>query len=243
MKKTISIFALSFAISQTSQAEVGDLSATLALDANSHFVSYGFNVWGESDEPDFIFNPSLSVDYVLCEGVTLNAGVWMDVNNQTGSFEAVETDVWFGASYDLGFGSVSATFQNWQYGGTSEEILDLGLSLNTFLNPSFTVHQRLGAGASGGEEGTFLVGEISHEFALSEKVALGLSSSVAFAATEFHTEDSGFGYATLGASLTYALTDTVAVYGSLTYYFTDEDVIGNSEDDFLTFGSGISFSF
>ncbi|GHC57177.1 hypothetical protein [Roseibacillus persicicus] len=243
MKKTISILALVGVAATSGNALAGDLSATLALDANSHFISYGFDVWGGGDEPDFIFNPSLNIDYAVNDTLTLNAGIWMDVNNQTGSFETVETDIWVGASYDLGFGSISATFQNWQYGGTSEEILDVGLSFDTILSPSITLHKRLGAGASGGNEGLFVVGGISHDFELSSSLSLGLSSSLGIAATEFHTDETGFGFASFGASLTYAVSETVSVYGSLTYYITDDEVVGNATDDFLTFGTGISFSF
>ncbi len=108
MKKTTSIFAALGVAAASGSANAGDLSATLALDVNSHFVSYGLDVWGTGDDADFLFNPSLSVDYAVNDSLSFNAGVWMDINTQsTGSFEAVETDVWVGVSYDLGFGSVS----------------------------------------------------------------------------------------------------------------------------------------
>ncbi|MEM9081759.1 MAG: hypothetical protein AAGC74_13830, partial [Verrucomicrobiota bacterium] len=248
MKRTVIGFGLAASLAATSGVSAGDLSGSLALDLNSHFISYGLDVWTAGDDQDILFNPSLGIDYAVTDTLTLNAGIWMDINDQASpSLETVETDIWIGASYDVGFGSVSATFQNWQYGGTSEEILDIGLSLDTILSPTLTLHKRLGAGASGGEEGLFIVGDISHEFALTDAFSVGLSSAVGFAATEFHTQETGFGYASLGASVSYALSDISSIYASVTYYITDEDVINNSgrggEDDFLTFGTGISFSF
>ena len=222
-----------------------DLSAELSLDYNSHFISYGFDVWAGGDSPQGTFNPSLSLDYKINEAWSLNAGFWLDVNDNVAgsSFNTVETDVWIGASYTSGITTASITFQNWQYGGTSEEILDLSLSFDTFLSPSLTIHNRLGAGASGGFNGTFLVLGAEHSFEISDQFSLTIPVSVGFAADEFHTTETGYGFTSVGLQGSFAIDDMTSFNFGVTYYDTDDQVVGNAEDSFFTYNAGVSFSF
>lgn len=248
--KRLLVLATTGLLTTTAQAQ---LSGSLNLDYNSHFISYGLDVWGAgTDLDDFLFNPSLSVNYDVSDVFSLNAGIWLDVNDVPGVFTVQETDIWIGAAYDLGFGSISATYQSWQFGDVTgnddntEDIIDIGLSLNTVLSPSITIHNRVGEGASGGDTGTIIVLGISHGFDLSDQLSLGLSSSVSFNLTDDYFGvggDTGFGFASLGASLSYALDDSTSIYAGVTYYITEEDVIGNPDDEFLTTNAGISFSF
>ena len=213
------------------------LSGTLSLDLNSHFVSL-------TDQ--WTFNPSLSLDYALNDAITISAGFWLDVNDNipAGDFESQETDIWIGASYTTGITTVSATFQNWQYAGDSEEILDIGISLDTFLSPSLTIHHRIDEGASGGNDGTFLVLGLGHSFDINDKLSLSIPFSLGFAADEFHTDESGYGFASLGLQASYAINSYTSFNAGVTYYTTDDEVVANAEeDDFLTANAGISFSF
>ncbi len=226
-------------------ASAGELSGSLSLDYNSHFISYGFDVWGGGKSPSgaSTFNPSVGIDYKINDKWSLNSGFWLDVNNNLGSFETVETDIWFGASYTSGITTVSATFQNWQYGGTSEEVFDLGVSFDTFLSPSVTIHHRLNEGASGGFDGTFLVVGAEHSFKINDCFSVNVPVSVGFALSEFHTTETGYGFASIGLQGSYSLSDSTSLNFGVTYYDTDDAVIGNADSSFFTYNAGISFSF
>jgi hypothetical protein len=222
------------------------LSGSLSLDYNSHFISYGFDVWagGDSLSEAPTFNPSVGLDYALTDSVTLSTGFWLDVNDNAGDdFKVQETDIWFGISYTSGIVSYSATWQNWQYAGDSEQVLDIGVSFDTFLSPSITLHKRLEEGASGGFDGTFLVVGAEHSFDLGDKFSLTIPVAVGFALDEFHTTEDGYGYASIGLQGSYAISDYTSFNAGVTYYDTDSGVVGNAEDSFLTANAGISFSF
>jgi hypothetical protein len=105
MKNTIPFLTVLGAASMiTSPLSAGELSGSLSFDYNSHFISYGFDVWGGGKNPsgESTFNPSASIDYKINDQWTLSSGFWLDVNDNTGDFETVETDIWFGASYTTG---------------------------------------------------------------------------------------------------------------------------------------------
>ncbi len=237
-----------------SQAE---LTGSLALDYNSHFISYGADVWGAgSDMDDFLFNPSLGFNYEVNDKLSFNAGIWLDVNDLAGDgFAIQETDIWLGMVYGFDWGSVSVTWQNWHYGdyptdasGTvigddTEEVLDLGISLDTFLSPSLTLHSRLGGGAGDGNTGTMAVLSGGYDFAASEAATISFSASVAAAISKFHTDETGYAYTSLGVSASYAVSEVTSIYAGLTYYTTDDDVVGNDDSDFVTINAGTSFSF
>jgi hypothetical protein len=225
----------------TSRAE---LSGSIAFDLNSHFISYGQDIWAGGDDPQWTFNPTLSLGYTLNEHVSFNAGIWMDANSIGGrSFGVVETDTWIGVAYDAGLVTGSATLQNWQYGGTSEEILDLGLSIDTFLSPSLTLHKRLSAGASGGMNGWFAVFNAAHSFEVTEQFSVTIPGQIGFALDDFHTTATGYGFANIGVSVSYALTESVSVNAKVKYWNTDGGVTGNADNDFFTYGVGASFAF
>jgi len=225
-------------------AQAGELTAGLSLDYNSHFISYGFDVWGDGDDPQGTFNPSLSLDYKINEAWSLSTGFWLDVNdNGGGPFETVETDVWVGAAYTYGITTTSLTLQNWQYGGTSEGILDLGFSFDTFLSPSITIHKRLDEGASGGFNGTFLVLGAEHSFDVTDKFRVTVPVSVGFAMDEFHTTEEGYGFASIALQGSYSINDMTSFNFGTTYWDTDAAVTGNTEESFMAYNAGLSFSF
>ncbi len=259
MKNTKSLFlASATAVSAlTSSVQADDkLSGTLSFDLNSHFISYGADVWADGDSPEGTFNPSLSIDYAINDNWTLNMGAWLDVNdNGAGnpSFETRETDVWIGLGYSSGIYSASVTYQSWQYAGDVEDILDIGLSLDTFLSPSLTLHHRLSSGGAAafngagiqtnGFSGTMLVGGLEHTFELSEKFSLTVPVAIGVALDKFHTTESGFAYSSLGLQGSYAVSDVTSLNFGVTYYNTDSEVTGNADAGFLTYNAGVSFSF
>jgi hypothetical protein len=140
-----------------------NVSATFSLDFNSHFISYGNDVWGLGNSWDFneaTFNPSAQVTFADVVGpLDLFVGTWWDVNDNAASSiggELQEVDVWFGGSFNIERFTVTALYQAWIYGGDVEEIVDAtvgfddsGLIMEDFaLNPYATFHIRTAEGAA-----------------------------------------------------------------------------------------------
>ncbi len=233
------------------------VSGVLKLDFNSHFVSYGADVWGDgASMSDMGFNPMLELAFALPAGFTSTLGTWWDVNSKGNSpigGQMQEIDVWTGLAYTYEKFTVGVTFQDWIYADATEEILDVKFAYDCFLAPSLTIHNRLGAGGSGGNEGTILVLGLSHSIEAGP-VTFSFPVNVAyFLEDDFHANstDEGFGYASLGVGAALPLAPYIGdavgdwtLNAGLTYYFTDEDVVGNpDEDDFLTTTVGLSLAF
>ncbi len=145
------------------------ISGILKLDFNTHFISYGADVWSDgSSMSDPTFNPNLELYFALPGDLTLTIGTWWDVNSKPGSGNSPiggriqEVDVYAGLGYTFDKFTVSATYQAWMYGSETEEILDIKFAYDTFLAPSLTIHNRLDQGAAPGDEGTILVLGLSH---------------------------------------------------------------------------------
>lgn len=231
-------------------------SGTFNLDYNTHFVSYGADVWGDGNDLDAgTFNPSIELTWQLPGNFSAIIGTWWDVNGNAYSSiggNIQEIDVWGGLSYTYGDFSITALYQGWIYGSETEEVLDIKLAYDTFLSPSLTIHNRLDPGASGGNNGTVLVFGLSHSIELGP-VEVSFPLNIAyFLEDDFHatSTDSGFGFGSIGVTATLPLSFISEDYGSwnlhagLTYYITSDDVVGNPvDDDFLTANIGIGCSF
>lgn len=233
------------------------VSGVLKLDFNSHFVSYGADVWSDgASMSDMGFNPMLELAFKLPAGFTGTLGTWWDVNSKGDSplgGHIQEIDVWAGLAYTYEKFTVGATYQDWMYNDSTEEILDIKFAYDCFLAPSLTIHNRLDEGGSGGNEGTILVLGLSHSIEAGP-VTLSFPVSLAyFLDDDFHSNstDDGFGYASIGIGAALPLTPYIGdamgewtLNAGLTYYFTDEDVVGNpDENDFLTTSVGLSLAF
>lgn len=241
------------------------ISGTLNLDFNSHFISYGSDAWGDgSSLSEPTFNPSLELAFKLPAGFTATLGTWWDVNSKNGSGSSPlggriqEVDVWAGLAYNMGDFTTKVTYQNWMYGGGTEDILDLVFSYDTFLSPSLTIHHRLdtggvaGSAAGPGDEGTILLLGLSHSLKAGP-VTIAFPFNIAYFVTDdFHAPgaDSGLGYGSIGVNASVPLSFISDSYGDwslhagLTYYVTDRDIIpGNVKGDFLTANVGMSIAF
>ena len=233
------------------------ISGVLKLDFNTHFISYGWDVWADgASMSDPTFNPMLELSFALPADFTLTLGTWWDMNSKIDSSiggRLQEVDVWTGLSYTYEKFTVGATYQAWMYGSSTEDILDVKFAYDTLLSPSLTVHNRLDAGASGGNTGTILALGLSHSIDAGP-VSISFPFSLAyFLEDDFHpgSTDSGFGFASIGVTATLPLTPYIgdasgewSLNSGLTYYFTDDDVVGNpDEDDFLTASLGLAVSF
>jgi len=254
-------------------AEEDVVSGVLKLDFNSHFISYGNDVWADGrNMGDPTFNPSVEVTWELPAGFTFSLGTWWDVNSKGGGNSSPlggriqEVDVWAGVGYTIGDFTTKVTYQNWMYNGDTEDILDITFSYDCFLSPSLTIHNRLDAGGAGpdgdipgtGDEGTILVAGISYGFDAGP-VSISFPLNVAYFLDDgFHSvdpatgdeADSGFGYGSIGVAASLPLSFIDDAYGewtlnaNLTYYVTSTDVIpANPRGDFLTAGLGVAVAF
>lgn len=234
------------------------VSGTLSFDLNSHFISYGFDVWGDGNSwKGPTFNPSLELNWGIGD-FTLILGTWWDVNGKVTSSiggNLQEIDVWAGGSYAFGDFSVTALYQAWIYGGDTEEIVDVILAYDTFLSPSLTIHNRVGAGAAP-QTGTVLVAGLEHGFDLGP-VSFAVPLNVGYFLDDgFHGTDvfglpldTGFGYGSIGLNASIPISFISEEYGAwdlhggVTYYATSSDVISNPSSSFFTGNIGISCSF
>ncbi|MGJ8672250.1 hypothetical protein [Rubritalea sp.] len=224
------------------------VSGTLDLTYNTHFMSYGLDVWGAGQSwSDGTFNPSVNLDYAITDDLTFSIGTWLDINGYGADSiggDVQEIDFWGGLGYGFGSHSVSLTYQTWVYGGEVEQILDFGYGYDHWLNPSALVHFRLTEGASGGEDGVYFVfgvepGKEFESFSLSFPVAIGFTPT-----DGFHGGDSGFGYGSAGVQASYPIGRGWAINGGVTGWYTNDDVTPSNPDEaFVTGNIGISLDF
>ncbi|WP_035608997.1 hypothetical protein [Haloferula sp. BvORR071] len=235
-------------------------SGTLSLDLNSHFVSYGLDVWGDGNDLEGpTFNPALELTWQLPANFSFILGTWWDVNGKVPSAiggDLQEIDIWAGLGYKWDKLSITGLYQNWNYGSGNEQIVDVKFAYDCFLSPSLLIHNRVDPGASGGHNGTVIVAGISHSVDVGP-VTLAFPLNVAFFTDDdFHpgSVDSGLGYGSLGINATLPLTflgdkgGEWNIHGGFTYYLTDNDVVGNPrsgrpDGDFFTSNIGIGCAF
>lgn len=241
------------------------LSGWASFDFNTHFISYGADVWKDgSSLSSPAFNPSLELAWALTDSLSFTLGTWWDVNSKAGGNSSPiggriqEIDIWTGLSYSVGDFSAGIVFNQWFYASESEDSIDFKFAYDTFLSPSLTIHHRIDSGASGGDEGTVLVFGLGYDVEAGP-VTFSFPLSIAYFADEgFHGtgpvflggSDSGLGYGSLGVSAAIPLSFISEAYGEwtakagVTYYVTSRDVIpGNPKGDFLTASVGIGVSF
>ena len=242
------------------------VSGVLSLDANNHFVSYGLDVWQDgTDFGNFGFYPSGELAFALPNNFTGTVGFWGEVNDKGGNTiggRIQEIDVWTGLAYTYEKFTIGVVYQEWFYGGDSEDILDINLSYDCFLSPSLTIHNRLGEGASAGRfsagrDGTVLVFGVEHSIETGP-VTLTFPASLGIFVTDgFHGDDAagneldaGIGYGTIGVNASLPLSPYIGdgygewdLHAGIDFVMTSESVIDNQNDNFFTgnFGLGLSF--
>ena len=260
LKNILSLGVACSAMLATSHAqeEESPFSFSLSLDQNSHFMSYGANVWGSNTEDigdGGTFNPSFVVNYALSETSGWYAGVWYDVNSYSDAPEigpdlgskVQEMDVFVGYYFGLGKLSVDLTYQAWLYAGENEGIFDIALSYDTLLSPYVKFHNRFESNG-GQQKGTMIeVGGTLHEGTVGS-VGYSVSSGLGFSLDDYHVPgEDGYAYSYIGVSgskVIYSSDSLEAdLHGGLTYFNTDDDTVGNPDDSFLTMNVGVGFSF
>ena len=242
------------------------VSGSAGVSYNSHFTSYGADVWRAGNE--LLGNESTmfmwsDVTFDL-EPFSLNFGVWSDINNNVDSAiggSIQEVDVWAGVGVDVGQFNLGFTFQQWYYAGDTEGIIDLKIAfddsnlLPIALNPSLTWHFRV-EGNGTQEKSSAIVFGISPSFMLIQHDTFPVTLSIPTGIALFVDKDfqggnkSGLGYFYIGGSLGIPLGFISSSYGEwsvnfdLTYYNTSPRAIpGNVTDDFVTGSIGLAVGF
>jgi hypothetical protein len=229
--------------------EKSRVSGTLSLTVDTHFISYGADVWGAgSSFSDPLFHPQLEISVQMTEQFKLIFGTWWDVNDNAVSSiggSVQEVDLWAGFAYTSGPLTYTLLYQEWMYANDSERIVDFKVAYDTFLKPTLTIHGRVD-GIDAQEEGVVAVLSGAYDFAAGP-VNFSIPGAVAFATDNFHGGDAGLAYASLGLQGSIALKGALegtTVSAGVTYYHTEDSVIpGNPDSDFVTGNVGVSFSF
>lgn len=225
------------------------VSGTLSLTVDTHFVSYGADVWaGGNTLSNALFHPQLEISVQMTEQFKLIFGSWWDVNDKAVSSiggKVQEVDLWAGFAYTSGPLTYTLLYQEWMFAGDSERIVDFKVAYDTFLKPTLTLHGRVD-GNGGQEEGVVGVVSGSYDFAAGP-VNFSIPAAVAFCTDEYHGGDAGFAYASLGLQSSIALKGVMegtTLSAGVTFYHTEDSVIpGNVDSDFFTGNVGVSFSF
>lgn len=142
------------------------VSASVGGAYNTHFVSYGFDIWGAGTDfgENATFNPTFDLAIDLGNGLLPDGfaplvagfGIWADVNNNAADTiggDLQEVDFYYSLGSGYGDFSFSVTYQNWLFAGGVEQVIDLGVSYDDSglwndsfaLNPSLLAHKRISA--------------------------------------------------------------------------------------------------
>jgi len=228
------------------------ITGSFNLDANSHFISYGADVWGTGDSwNDIMIHPSLTLNMDLGGDFYGFVGSWLDINNigKSGLGDNIqELDLWVGLGRTYEKWNFSLTYQEWIYASDVERIFDIAVSYDTFLNPSLVIHNRV-EGNGGQETGTVFVLGVS-EGTDYQGVNCNLGLNVAFNTDDFHGGESGLTYVSLSPQFKYLLSNISKAYGNwnvhggLTFYYTPDNTIPNNPTEtFMTGNLGIGIDF
>lgn len=235
------------------------VSGWLSFDLNSHFISYGLDVWGGGTSWNRgTFNPSLELSLATpIKGLSVVLGTWWDVNDYADSSIGnwiQEVDVWTGLAYTYNDWSATVLYQAWNYASQTEQVLDVILKYNknNFLNPSLIVHNRLSASLEGeggdgpGDQGTFFVPNISYNFKV-WKATITPVAAMGFCTDDFHGGGGGYAYTSIGVNgsvpIPY-LPGNWDLHGGVTFYNTNDAVIpSNPASNFVTGNVGVKLTF
>ena len=232
------------------------ITGNLSLNLDSHFVSFGSDIWGPNHQ--LLFHPSLELTKAITSDFKLILGTWWDVNDRLTSSmgnRIQEVDVWFGGAYTTGPVTTTVLYQQWMYAGMNEQAVELKFAVDTFLKPSLLIHQRLGTGAYGAD--TVAVLGVSYDFKAGP-VSFSVPASVSVESGGYHTKNddtgavvttgkAGFGFGSLGltASIPTEFIAKDATFSmGMTGYATDKVVIpGNVKQRFMNLTAGINIPF
>ncbi|SKB02687.1 hypothetical protein SAMN02745166_03655 [Prosthecobacter debontii] len=230
------------------EPEAPFVTGTLSLMVDTHFVSYGQDVWAAGQSwQDPLFHPSLELNFNLGSGFSFILGTWWDVNDNAASSigdRIQEVDVWAGFGYAVGDWKFTLLYQAWMYGSSTEEIVDFKVAYSSFLNPYILLHGRTDRGAATTfGEGLVVQAGIAPGASLGP-VSLSFPIALSYDTYDFHGGQAGFGFASAGVSASIPLTKSITANIGATYYYTNDNVIVTNPDEGFVMGSaGITVTF
>lgn len=268
---TAAVLALAAVAGVAKAEEKSPYSVSMGLDAQSHFISYGFDVWGGGNDANPFSDRStvfgyITVNAALADNLTASVNLWGDVNDNATSGlggDVQEIDFNTGLTYTIESFSIGLTHGYWNYAGDEEKILDLVVGFadgatitqtDAFsLNPSVVFHWRYD-GNGPQSDGIAVVPGIKPSFTLMKesKYPITLAVPISFAIFEsgFQGGDSGFGFFTAGLTASVPLAFIPEKYGAWTasagvsYWNTPDDTNPlNPEESFVTTFLSVGFSF
>jgi hypothetical protein len=223
------------------------VTGNISLFYETHFISYGQDVWGVgNDWGEWFVHPSMELDFNLGGGLQFYVNVWADINDQLegdiGDYTQ-EIDVNLGFYYTVDKWKFQLGYGSWNYASQTEHIIDGKVSYSDgLINPFLAIHGRPAIDIPGYDEG--IVGQVGIVPGTKlGPVALSFPITVSFDTDGFHAGDGGFAYVSAGVGASYPLTEHVSLAGSVTYYHTQDDVIPNVDEDFVVGSAGIVITF
>ena len=223
------------------------ITGNLSLFYDTHFISYGQDVWGVgNDWGEWFFHPSFELDFNVAPGLQIYVNTWADVNDQVegdiGDY-VQEIDVNVGFYYTVDKFKFQLGYGSWNYASQTEHIVDGKVSyLDGLINPFVAIHGRVGIDIPGYDEG--VVGQIGIAPATTlGPVSLSFPITVSFDTDGFHGAGEGFAYVSAGVGASIPLHKQIALSVGVTYYHTQDDVIPNVDSDFVVGSAGIVFTF
>ena len=236
------------------ESEKSFVSGTMNLSVNSHFISYGADVWGTGGNwNDWLFQPSLELGLDFGKGITGIVGIWSDINNNASAtansigsnVHVQEVDVWAGVNYAYEKWSFTVLYQDWMYGGGDELIVDGIIGYDHWLSPSLTIHGRVDndLGLNNGVVGVVGVAP-GKEFGI---VSVSLPVNLALNTDDFHGGDAGLTFinAGVGASVPLEFMPGDWSFGvGLTFWYTPSATVpGNPTETFVTGSTSLTLTF
>jgi hypothetical protein len=241
-----------------------NISADVGVSYNSHFISYGLDVWGGGQ--DFFGDRSTTfvygdVFFKATSALTFSLSLWSDINdNVPSAIGGHIQEIDFGPAVSYAFGKVTAGlgYNAWSYAGDVEESVDFSLALDDsgfipgfMLSPKVVFHQRV-SGNGAQQTGGAVVLSVGPSFPLGEGLSLTIPAGVAFFTTDDFQggTEGGYGFSYIGGSLGYGLAFVPESYGKwslnfdLIAYFTDQKAIpSNPEENFVTASVGLKVAY
>lgn len=224
------------------------VTGTLSLTGDTHFMSFGQDVWAAGNNfDDFLFHPSLELNFDLGGGFSGIVGTWWDVNdNATTNIGSSiqEIDIWAGVAYASGDWKTTLLYHDWMYASQNERAVELKVAYTGLygLNPYLLLHGRFDDGIAY-DTGLVTVLGVSPGTKLGP-VALTFPVQIAADTDGYHGGEAGFSFASAGVSASIPLAEHVALNLGVTYYYTNDKVIVDNPDDSIFTGSaGIAISF
>ena len=232
----------------TPAAETPFVTGTLSLTADTHFMSFGQDVWAAGNSwDDILFHPSLELNFDLGSGWSGIVGTWWDVNDNAATSigsSIQEIDIWAGVAYTSGNWKTTALYHDWMYASQHERAAELKVAYTGCygLNPYILLHGRFDDDISF-DTGLVTVLGINPGTKVGS-VALSFPVQVAADTEGYHGGSGGFSYVSAGVAASVPLSKHIGLNLGVTYYHTNDSVIPvNPESDIVVGSAGIAISF